>query len=139
MLDTSTVAQLDPVKEAHFVAKRAPGIKTGQGVAILNELQDLVVLPFKATVLATGQCLTFEQALAMLHSGQTQSLRIERSYPGAPDAIGWTVFEHTPSAYLHKNEPLFREEKEARRHIRKVYAIRQDLNDDILTVVHLNI
>ena len=139
MLDTSTVAQPDPVKEAHFVAKRAPGIKTGQGVAILNELQDLVVLPFKATVLATGQCLTFEQALAMLHDGQVGHLRIERSYPGAPEAVGWTVFERTARAYLYRNEPLFRGEQGARRHIRKVYAIRQDLNDDILTVVHLNI
>jgi len=97
----------------------------------------MVVLPFKAVVPENGQRLTFEQALAMLRGGQAGHLRIERSYPGAPEAVGWTVFEHTPSAYLHKNEPLFRDEKEARRHIRKVYAIRQDLSDDILTVSQL--
>jgi hypothetical protein len=106
---------------------------------MLNDTPDLVVLPFKASVFETGQRLTFEQALAMLHGGQVGHLRIERSYPGAPEAIGWTVFERTARAYLHKNEPLFRGEQGARRHIRKVYAIRQDLNDDILTVVHLNI
>ena len=106
---------------------------------MLKDTPDLVVLPFKATVLATGQRLTFEQALAMLRGGQAHHLRIERSYPGAPEAVGWTIFERTARAYLDRNEPLFQGEPGARRHIRKVYAIRQDLNDDILTVVYLNI
>jgi hypothetical protein len=151
MLDISTVAQIERVKEAHSMAERASRTKTGQGVVMLNDAPDpstsspygdfagqaLVVLPFKASVLETGQRLTIEQALAMRNRGQAQHLRIERSYPGAPEAIGWTVFERTAHAYLHKNEPLFLHEKGARRHIRKVYAIRQDLNDDILTVSQL--
>ena len=104
---------------------------------MLPEIPNLVVLPFKATVLETSQPLTFEQALAMLHGGQAKHLRIERSYPGAPSAVGWTIFERTPRAYLYRNEPLFRGEQGARRRIRKAYAIRQDLNDDILTVSQL--
>lgn len=104
---------------------------------MLSHASDLVVLPFKATVLATGQRLTFYQALTMLHGGRAENLRIERSYPGAPEAIGWTVFERTARAYLYKNEPLFRDEQSARRHMRKIYAILQDLSDDILTVSQL--
>jgi len=123
-----------------------------QKAAILSKLRDpstsspfgdfagqaLVVLPFKATVLETAQRLTFKQALTMLYSGQKDGLLIERSYPGAPEAIGWTVFERTPHTYLYKSDPLFRDERGARRHIRKVYAIRQDLSDDILTVSSLD-
>ena len=100
---------------------------------------ELVVLPFKASVLETGQHLTFEQALAMRHRGQAQHLRIGRSYPGAPDAIGWTVFQRTSRAYLYKNEPLFWSEKGARRYIRKAYAIQHDLNDDAFTHSHLHL
>ncbi len=109
----------------------------GQATLGQADTPDLVVLPFKATVLETGQQLTLEQVLAMRNRNQAQHLRIERSYPGAPEAIGWTVFERTSRAYLYKNEPLFQDEKGARRHVRKVYAIRQDLNDDILTVSQL--
>lgn len=105
----------------------------------MADTPDLVVLPFKATIFETGQRLTFGQVIAIRNSEQVQSLRIERSYPGAPEAIGWTVFERTSRAYSYKNEPLFLYEKAARRHIRKVYAIRQDLSDDILSTSNLHI
>jgi hypothetical protein len=51
-------------------------------------------------------------------------VRIERSQPGAPDAIGWTIFRRTTQAYLYENDPLFRFERGARRYIRTAYAIR---------------
>ena len=100
---------------------------------------ELVVLPCKASVLETGQRLTFEQALAMRNGGQVEYLRIERSYPGAPEAIGWTAFQRTSRAYLYKNEPLFWSEKGARRYIRKAYAIQHDLSDDAFTYSHLHL
>ena len=68
---------------------------------------NLVILPFKASVLATGQRLTFTEALTMRYRKQTPDLRIERSYPGAPEAIGWTIFQRTACAYLYEGEPLF--------------------------------
>ena len=104
-----------------------------------TDTANLVILPFKASVVATGQRLSFTEALAMRHRKQAQHLHIERSYPGAPEAIGWTIFQHTARAYLYEGEPLFLCEKGARKHIRKVYAIRQDLSDDILTTSNLHI
>ena len=99
---------------------------------------DLVILPFKATLIGSDISLTLEQTLSLLRSGV--HVQIERSQPGAPDAIGWTIFRRTPRKYLYENEPLFRFERGARRYIRKVYAIHYSLlGDDGMTHSHLHL
>jgi hypothetical protein len=104
-----------------------------------NHKPDLVLLPFKVSVHDTGQPLTLAQAQAMLASGQAEFVRIERSHPGAPEALGWTFFERTRMAYVHTGDPLFAAEREARRHLRTAYAVRYEMNaDDCLTPIHLN-
>ena len=101
---------------------------------------DLVVLPFKAVQISSGVSLTLEQALRLLRSPQREFVQIERSYPGAPDAIGWTIFHRTARKYLYENEPLFRFERGARRYIRKAYAIHYSLlGDDGMTYSHLHL
>jgi len=93
---------------------------------------DLIVLPFKATRSECDVPLTFDQTLSLLQAGEP--IQIERTYPGAPESIGWTIFHRTPSRYLYENEPLFRFERGARRYIRKAYAIHYALaSDDCLT------
>jgi len=69
---------------------------------------DLVILPFKAVLIGTGMSLTLEQTLSLLRSPQRGFVLIERSHPGASDAIGWTIFRRTPGKYLYENESLFR-------------------------------
>ena len=99
---------------------------------------DLVILPFKATLIGSDISLTLEQTLSLLRSGV--HVQIERSQPGALDAIGWTIFRRTPRKYLYENEPLFRFERGARRHIRKAYAIHYSLlGDDGMTYSHLHL
>lgn len=99
---------------------------------------DLVILPFKATLPNVSLPLTLEQTLSLLRSGV--HVQIERSQPGAPDAIGWTIFRRTPRKYLYENEPLFRFERGARRYIRKAYAIHYSLlGDDGMTLSHLHL
>ena len=99
---------------------------------------DLVILPFKAVLIGSDISLTLEQTLSLLRSGV--HVQIERSQPGAPDAIGWTIFRHTPRKYLYENEPLFRFERGARRYIRKAYAIHYSLlGDDGMTYSHLHL
>ena len=99
---------------------------------------DLVILPFKATLPNVSLPLTLEQTLFLLRSGV--HVQIERSQPGAPDAIGWTIFRRTPRKYLYENEPLFRFERGARRYIRKAYAIHYSLlGDDGMTQSHLHL
>ena len=101
---------------------------------------DLVVLPFTAVIAGTSIHLTLEQALSMLKRVDGARVRIERSYPGAPHAIGWTIFRRTPKKYLYENEPLFRFERGARRYIRKAYAIHYSLlGDDGMTYSHLHL
>ena len=101
---------------------------------------DLVILPFQAALIGTGVSLTLEQSLHLLRSPQREFVRIERSHPGATDAIGWTIFHRTPRKYLYENEPLFRFERGARRYIRKAYAIHYSLlGDDCLTHSHLHL
>ena len=101
---------------------------------------DLVVLPFTAVIAGTSIHLTLEQALSMLRKAEGASVRIERSYPGAPHAIGWTIFRRTPRKYVYENEPLFRFERGARRYIRKAYAIHYSLtSDDGMTYSHLHL
>jgi len=99
---------------------------------------DLVILPFKATLTEAALPLTLERTLSLLRSGV--HVQIERSQPGAPDAIGWTIFRRAPQTYLHEGEPLFRFERGARRHIRKAYAIHYSLlGDDGMTYSHLHL
>ena len=62
---------------------------------------NLVILPFKATLPEAALPLTLEQTLTLLRSGV--HIQIERSQPGAPDAIGWTIFRRTPRKYLYEN------------------------------------
>ena len=99
---------------------------------------DLVILPFKATLPDVSLPLTLEQTLSLLRSGV--HVQIERSQPGAPDAIGWTISRRTSRKYLYENEPLFRFERGARRYIRKAYAIHYSLlGDDGMTHSHLHL
>jgi len=99
---------------------------------------DLVILPFKAALIGSDIPLTLEQALLLLR--KHVPIQIERSQPGAPDAIGWTIFRRTPRKYLYENEPLFRFERGARRYIRKAYAIHYSLlGDDGMTHSHLHL
>ena len=93
---------------------------------------DLIVLPFKARRSECDVPLTFDQTLSLLQAGEP--IQIERSHPGTPQTIGWTIFRRTTKAYLYENEPLFRFERGARRYIRKAYAIHYALaSDDGLT------
>jgi hypothetical protein len=82
----------------------------------------LLVLPFQARQGNALACMTFDEVLH-LYRHDRAALHIERSYPGAPCAIGWTIFRRTVLAYLHEDEPLFRFERGARAHIRKAYAL----------------
>ena len=101
---------------------------------------DLVILPFKAALAGTGTLLTLEQTLRWLRSPHSDFVLIERSHPGASDAIGWTIFRRTPRKYLYENEPLFRFERGARRYIRKAYAIHYSLlGEDGMTYSHLHL
>ena len=99
---------------------------------------DLIVLPFKATPIESDVPLTFDQTLSLVRAGE--NIQIERSQPGAPDAIGWTIFRRSPEKYLYENEPLFRFERGARRYIRKAYAIHYSLlGEDGMTHSHLHL
>ena len=101
---------------------------------------DLVILPFKAVLTRTGTLLTLDQTLRLLRSQQKELVRIERSHPGATDAICWSIFLRTPEKYRYENEPLFRFERGARKHIRKAYAIYYSLlGDDGMTYSHLHL
>ncbi len=101
---------------------------------------DLVILPFTAMLTGAGMSLTLQQTLRLLRSPQREFVLIERSHPGASDAIGWTIFRRTPGKYLYENEPLFRFERGARRYIRKAYAIHYSLlGDDGMTYSHLHL
>ncbi|MEW6405467.1 MAG: hypothetical protein AB1649_27055 [Chloroflexota bacterium] len=102
---------------------------------------ELVALPFQATLREKGEYLNYEQVLAFWSRGKWAHLQIERSYPGAPHAIGWTIFRRTPKKYLHDGEPLFRFERGARKRLRQVYAIHYSLvgEHDALTHSHLHL
>jgi hypothetical protein len=106
-----------------------------------NSNPELVVLPFQASLAGSTKFLTFDQVLTMLHRGQRTRLRIERSYPGAPHAIGWTIFRRTRRKYLYENEPLFRFECDARKYIRKTHAIHysQLASEEGRTYSHINL
>jgi len=98
---------------------------------------DLLVLPFMAVLAETSTPLTLEQTLSLLRGKRRGCVQIERSYPGSPQAIGWTIFRRTSEKYLYENEPLFRFERGAHRHMRKAYAIHYSLiGDDGMTYSH---
>lgn len=101
---------------------------------------DLLALPFMAIIQGTSIQLTLEQTLKMLRNGKRAWVQIERSYPGSPHAIGWTIFRRTTRKYLYENEPLFRFERGARSYIRKAYAIHYSLtSEDGMTQSHLQL
>ena len=105
-----------------------------------NPNPELVILPFTAKLKATTILLTFDQLMFLLRKGRRSQIQIERSYPGSPQAIGWTIFHRTPEKYLYKNEPFFRSERGARRYIRQAYAIHYALaSDEDLTHSHLSL
>jgi hypothetical protein len=84
---------------------------------------DLIVLPFKACLAATGEPLTFDQAADLFARGEARSMRIERSYREAPETIGWTIFQQARLTYIHAGKPLYKNERDARRHIRHTQPI----------------
>jgi hypothetical protein len=102
---------------------------------------ELIILPFKAVLVGSNIPLTLDQTLFLLRRKQGGAVRIERSYPGAPHAVGWTIFRRTRRKYLYENEPLFRFERGARRYIRKAYAIHysQMSGEDGMTYSHLHL
>ena len=105
-----------------------------------NPNPELVVLPFTAKIKMRDIHLTFDQLMFLLNKGHRPSIQIEHSYPDAPGAIGWTIFRRTPKAWLYKNEPFFRFERGARRHIRKAYAIHYTLaGEEEQTYSHLDL
>jgi hypothetical protein len=89
---------------------------------------DLIVLPFKACLTTTGEPLTFDQAAAMFACGEVRFMRIERSYRGAPETIGWTIFQQAHLTCIHTGKPLYENERDARRHIRHTHPIGYDGN-----------
>lgn len=108
---------------------------------MLPSKPDLIVLPFKAILAGTSIPLTLEQTLSLLRRKKQGRVQIERTYPGAPETIGWTIFRRTTKKYLYENEPLFRFERGARRYIRKAYAIHYSRlsSEDGMTHSYLNL
>ena len=101
---------------------------------------ELIVLPFKAMLVGSNTPLALDLTLFLARGKLWGAIHIERSYPGAPHAIGWTIFHRTPRKYLYEKEPLFRFERGARRYIRKAYAIHYSLtSDDGMTYSHLHL
>lgn len=100
---------------------------------------EFVILPFQARLAGDPTYLTLEQALTL--TLLRARLRIERSYPGAPQAIGWTIFRRTPQKYIYEGEPLFHAEHGARKRLRQAYAIQYSLvgETDALTCAHLEL
>jgi len=56
-----------------------------------NPNPELVILPFTAKTKLTDIHLSFDQLMFLLNKGHRHSIQIERSYPGAPHTIGWTI------------------------------------------------
>lgn len=127
----------------NFPGPRSPHPNSPTAAALeMNRLDrsnpELVILPFQACQPGTSICLTLEQALHAWRQGFP--LCVERSYPGAPQAIGWTIFHRTPGKFLYEGEPFFRFEGSARRYIRQVYAVHYSLaGEDGLTFSHLHL
>jgi hypothetical protein len=64
---------------------------------------------------------------------QSDTGKCERSYPGAPGIIGWTLFLRTTAAYVYKGDPVFVSQSDAIRYLRKRYKVKicLDLNDSL--------
>lgn len=92
---------------------------------------DLIVLPFKACLAATGESLTFNQAAALFARGEARYMRIERSYQGAPETIGWTIFQQARLTYIHAGKPLYENERDARRNLRHAHPIGYAWNSNL--------
>jgi hypothetical protein len=93
-----------------------------------------LVLPFQAQGVPHGKFLTFDEVTELLPRGM---VRIQRCYPGAPHAIGWTVFYRQPYAFIYLNEPFFPTEGEARRYFRRTYRPEVEAFDELYTYSHI--
>jgi hypothetical protein len=100
---------------------------------------EFVILPFQARLTGDARFLSLAQVRVL--RAHAAALQIERTYPDAPHAIGWTIFRRTPKAYVHEGEPLFHKECNARKYLRKVYAVHSSLvgESDALTYAHLEL
>ena len=54
--------------------------------------------------------------------------QFERTYPGAPGTVGWTLFLRTATAYVFNGDPVFANEPDALRHLSKHYGAKIRLN-----------
>jgi len=67
--------------------------------------------------------------LTVLPARLLQGGVVERSYPGAADVAGWTLFLRTNKAYIHQDcAPLLPTEREARTYLREHYGALIDLS-----------
>lgn len=51
------------------------------------------------------------------------------------EAIGWTVFFRRPKAYAYEGDPIFRSERQVRRHFRQTFV--PEVEDDLMLFHHL--
>ena len=66
--------------------------------------------------------------LTVLPARLLQGGVVERSYPGAADVAGWTLFMRTSKAYVYQDfAPLLPSEREARAYLRQHYGAIIDL------------
>jgi hypothetical protein len=93
-----------------------------------------LVLPFQARDAQTRQLLSLDQALQLMDSGR---VLIERSYPGAPQAAGWTVFYRQPLAYTYLGDPLFATQQQAQRYFRQTYQPEVPTLDELYPPAYL--
>jgi hypothetical protein len=54
--------------------------------------------------------------------------KLVRSYPGAPDVIGWTVFLYNPKSCEHTGDPIFETERAAKKFLREWRGVTIRLN-----------
>jgi hypothetical protein len=57
-----------------------------------------------------------------------KSGKIGRTYPGAPGAVGWTLFVRTATTYVFNGDAIFETERAAIRHLAQKYHLRLRLN-----------
>ncbi len=57
-----------------------------------------------------------------------KSGKIQRTYPGAPNAAGWTLFVRTATAYVFNGDGIFETERAAVRHLAQKYHLHLRLN-----------
>ncbi len=93
-----------------------------------------LILPFQAQDIQTEAWLSFEETRKLFPAGR---VRITRSYPGAPHAIGWTVFYRQPRAFAYLGEPLFESESKAQHYFRRTYRPEKDAFDELYTYSHI--